>query len=379
MALSLWLAVRQAREAIRTGQPEEARRIVEPFVHEGYRKAIRVNREIATAYRLRAERHLRNDNPEAAWKDLLSAESLNTGEPDLTVLRKTLTKLGVAECRAALQAGKPMHVIDTLARLKQRTAYHPEFDALQDAANHWLLAREQADRGDFSTAMLTFDKTRLAEPNVLQFGFNDFTRELEDRQMRYQDAVSRLTEATQQQRWRDILLAADEVIAVAPNHREARQWKVKAWDTIPHESTTTDNVVSLSTTDFEVPKPLSTTLAGPIPIAKPVVSQTGVPKRFMLWIDGVGSYLVCLNTRVTFGQATANGPVDVPIFADVSRIHAELARDGEGYILESAREVMVNGLATKRTTLKPGDRVTLGSTCQFQFHLPVPISPSARL
>ena len=105
----------------------------------------------------------------------------------------------------------------------------------------------------------------------------------------------------------------------------------------------------------------------------------GLPKRFVLWIDGVGGYLVCLAQRVAFGQAAANGPVDVPLFADVSRLHAELTRDGEGYVLESGRDILVNGDPTRRAALVAGDRVTLGGTCQFVFHRPVPISPSVRL
>jgi hypothetical protein len=99
----------------------------------------------------------------------------------------------------------------------------------------------------------------------------------------------------------------------------------------------------------------------------------------VLWIDGVGGYLVCMGQRIGFGQATDNAPVDVPLFADVSRLHAELTRDTEGYVLESGRGVMVNGQATTRAVLATGDRVTLGGTCQFVFQRPVAISPSARL
>ena len=69
----------------------------------------------------------------------------------------------------------------------------------------------------------------------------------------------------------------------------------------------------------------------------------------------------------------------MPLFADVSRLHAEVSRDGEGYVLESTRGVQVNGAAAARAVLKCGDRVTLGATCQFVFRQPVPISPSARL
>jgi hypothetical protein len=96
-------------------------------------------------------------------------------------------------------------------------------------------------------------------------------------------------------------------------------------------------------------------------------------------VDGVGGYLVCLANRVTFGQATADGPVDVPLFADVSRLHAEVTRDGEGYVIESGKGVLVNGAATLRATLAAGDRVTLGGTCQFLFHRPVSVSGTARL
>ena len=111
----------------------------------------------------------------------------------------------------------------------------------------------------------------------------------------------------------------------------------------------------------------------------PLVAGGGLPRRFLLWVDGIGGYLVCLNPRVTFGQAVADGPVDVPLFAELARLHAELARDAEGYVIESGRDVRVNGSTSGRSVLRPGDRVTLGPTCQFVFHQPVPISPSARL
>jgi hypothetical protein len=74
-----------------------------------------------------------------------------------------------------------------------------------------------------------------------------------------------------------------------------------------------------------------------------------------------------------------DGPVDVPLLAELSRLHAELHRDHEGYVLESQREVAVNGRTSSRTILKTGDRITLGPSCQFVFHLPSPVSPSARL
>jgi len=101
--------------------------------------------------------------------------------------------------------------------------------------------------------------------------------------------------------------------------------------------------------------------------------------QFLLWIDGVGGFLICLSHRVTLGQANPESIVDIPLLADVSRHHATLQRDAEGYFLEAIRKVQVNGQPTDKVLLRSADRVTLGSSCQMQFWQPVPVSTSARL
>jgi hypothetical protein len=400
MSVTLWLTVRQVRQALRGGHPDTARRLLDPFVQDGYRKAIALLPEVARGFRLRAEKALRRDDADAAWTDLLAAETLNAADPELAALRATLTKLGLAECRAALIAGNPSHVFTVLARLKQRTAFHPDFEWHEAAAREWVLATELADRGDFSAALATLDRGRARVPPDLHFGFDTYAGELARRQEQCAAAAADLHDAASAARWPDVLRAADRVTAVAPDHRDARNLKARAWEVLqaalpsgvgdrPTMSGAGRDAVELawavggaatggasafaSTRSY----PLR---ADPLPPAADPPSPTSTSiKRFVLWIDGVGGYLVCLSQRVGFGQATANGPVDVPLFADVSRLHAELSRDAEGYVIESGRELMVNGQPTTRTPLSSGDRVTLGATCQFVFHQPVPISPSARL
>ena len=100
---------------------------------------------------------------------------------------------------------------------------------------------------------------------------------------------------------------------------------------------------------------------------------------FVLWIDGVGGYLVCLSHRLTLGQANVEAPVDISLLADVSRHHATIQRDPEGYFLEAVRKVQINGNAVDKALLRSADRITLGGSCQLQFWQPVPVSTSARL
>src|SRR5438876_748117 len=103
------------------------------------------------------------------------------------------------------------------------------------------------------------------------------------------------------------------------------------------------------------------------------------PSRFLLWIDGVGGYLVCPKPRVTLGQPGGEPAPDLAILADVSRHHATIQRDSEGYFLEAIRKLALNGQPAEKAFLRSGDRLTLGSACQLVFTQPVPFSVSARL
>src|SRR5687767_194677 len=109
---------------------------------------------------------------------------------------------------------------------------------------------------------------------------------------------------------------------------------------------------------------------------------TWVPQpspRLLLWIDGVGGFLVCLGQRLKLGQVNLDAMPDVPLLADISRHHATLQRDPEGYFLEAVRTVQVNGQPVERGFLRHDDRLTLGKACQLLFRQPVPVSASARL
>jgi len=374
MSITRWLTLRSARDAIRSGQLEAARRWLTPYLRSGHRGALDLAHQLAKAYFQRAEKALRHDDSETAWKTLLQAEDLPHDDGEFDPLRLTLTKLGVAECRAALAAGKPGFVLERLAILKRRRAFHPEFDPLEQSAKRALLADEQADRGEFEAAIDAAPNPALKE---------EYARRAHE----VQSALPLFAEAMASQNWATALQHANVILNAAPNHREARMGKAKAWDALePVPLTPAEDdrptkqgfvgvpplggLHSTSTNEDRLKPELQQ-----IPVAKPV----GIPRRFLLWIDGVGGYLVCTGPRVAFGQAANRGPVDVPLFADVSRLHAEIHRDGEGYTLESGHNVQVNGIPSTRSVLNPGDRLTFGSTCQMVIQQPMPISPTVKL
>ena len=103
-------------------------------------------------------------------------------------------------------------------------------------------------------------------------------------------------------------------------------------------------------------------------------------ERFMLWVDAVGGFWVCLADQVTLGQPVRSGTVDIPILADISSRHARIRRDGEGYLIEAIREVRVDGRqVSKMAPLAHGSRILLGERVRLVFRRPHALSATARL
>lgn len=104
----------------------------------------------------------------------------------------------------------------------------------------------------------------------------------------------------------------------------------------------------------------------------------GSNDRFLLWIDAVGGYWVCMADEVVLGQPV--GGVDIPILGDLSKRHARIRRDGEGYVIEAIRPVRVNGQPVAGvTTLQDRALILLGDRVELRFRVPHALSGTARL
>ena len=108
--------------------------------------------------------------------------------------------------------------------------------------------------------------------------------------------------------------------------------------------------------------------------------------RFMLWIDAVGGYWVCLADELIIGQPAGSlypgsaGGADIPILADISSRHARIRRDGEGYLIDAIREVRVGGRPVESTELlADGSRIEIGRGVTLQLRRAHPLSLTARL
>ncbi|MCC7085129.1 MAG: FHA domain-containing protein [Pirellulales bacterium] len=111
-----------------------------------------------------------------------------------------------------------------------------------------------------------------------------------------------------------------------------------------------------------------------------MTSSNHMPDRMLLWVDAVGGYLVCLGSEIAIGQPSSDVNPDVPILADLSRRHAIVRREGEGYTIEAVRSTKVDGRAIHGTApLYDGSAIELGEGVRLRFLKPHPLSSTAKL
>ena len=107
--------------------------------------------------------------------------------------------------------------------------------------------------------------------------------------------------------------------------------------------------------------------------------------RQMLWVEGVGGFLLCTADEVVLGQPVSPNDAKhtaptIGILGDLSRRHASIARSGGGYIVTPIGPTELDGKPIDSPAAL-GDRalLTLGGSVQVRFCRPHALSATARL
>ena len=100
-----------------------------------------------------------------------------------------------------------------------------------------------------------------------------------------------------------------------------------------------------------------------------------------IWIDGVGTFLLCWSPRFSIGgPAGARRADHLTLLADLKAAHADIVREGDVYYLQTADIARINELpAGDSNLLKDGDNIQLGANVQLRFRTPHPLCASACL
>jgi FHA domain len=411
--LGQWrIALRQADEAARAGRLDEALRLASKPEVADHSFAVQLRDRVAMELIGRASRRGEADDLLGAIDDLRVAEGLGAPPDALAATRLALAERVAVEVRADLEAGEPCRVAERIEELAKSKIGGPALRRAREVAEAWKNALDEARRGEFGRAHDQLDRAERLAGETAKTALALARRDVETKQKAAAPQVEALYGCLAEGRWAETLAAAERVLEIVPEHPSARQARTNAWQQIAaigHSSATLPSrggrpipasfvheasvhaapptpasspqfaqAYPLNVADFEAPRGLRSIPFAPArSLAQ--AGSLGPSGRFLLWLDAVGGYLVCLDDEVVLGRAGTDAVADVPLLGDLSRQHATVSRDGEGYVIRAIKPTYVNGKSVTTAPLRDGDVVRLGSTVELEFRQPSPVSATAKL
>lgn len=110
-----------------------------------------------------------------------------------------------------------------------------------------------------------------------------------------------------------------------------------------------------------------------------VKNDSQLPSKFVLQIDGVGSFLVFRNKTITAGAISSSQRPDLGLLAEPSMPVACIERTDEDYFLHSQKPIFINDKPVTKKLLADSDRIALSARCRMKFYIPNAASTTAVL
>jgi len=109
-----------------------------------------------------------------------------------------------------------------------------------------------------------------------------------------------------------------------------------------------------------------------------VVPETPIT-TYMIWIDGVGAWQLCVGRNFTIGAPTFESQsADIALLANISRQHAALHYASDQWKVTADQPTSVSGrTVTESACIRSGDELCLADRVRLGFRVPSVLSSSA--
>ncbi len=394
--------LREADEAFHGGRLEEAGRLLCQSGLREFLPAKQLLAKVAGRMIQRAERRAAGGQSSAGWRDLETARVWGADAEAVCSLRQAFVDRRLAEAEAYLAAGEPSAAVSRLDELARYGDAGRPARLLRDAAVRVLHAQRLCRRGEFAQAEENLAAAVALAPQLA--ALDDARKACRVKAAECRKLNERLHEAVAGENWTLALSEAEALLELCPEHEPARDARRRAWAAVGMRcgDSLRRRLPSRAPRDRIAPvlpaKPMTANDPGENhnhgrhdhehdhehshgPAAdRPLSAPAAGDSRFLLWVDGVGGYLVCPGDDVCLGQPVPGSQVDVPILGDISRRHARIRRDGENYLIHPLKAVRLDGREIRgAAALTDGNLIELGDNVRLRFRRPHPLSRTARL
>lgn len=108
-------------------------------------------------------------------------------------------------------------------------------------------------------------------------------------------------------------------------------------------------------------------------------AESPLPSKFVMEIDGVGSFYVLRDASITVGPISSSARPTVGLMVDPNLPAVTIERSEDDYFIRSSSPVRVNDATTSNKLLVDADRINLSPRCGMKFNIPNPASTTATL
>jgi len=384
-----WL---QAQAALAAGHLDEAAEHLAAIDATSCGAEARLAAEVAEQLARRALERAAEGALPLALDDLRLARKLGGRTPLWQQLARAVAEATLQRAIRQWAEGNAQAPREALQTLASARDLELRLTELAETTRRLELAHGLARRGKFLEARRQLAAVQVIAPHAVVLAE---TAERYQQQARHlKPLVEQLHSATAAEDWSAALTAARELLAVAPEHPQALaayQQARAVWGSDSHAEGNKDDTqvwarhprIALDT-PTAAPAAVSPSEAASFDTSRMQATHpagSSRPTRLMLWVDGVGSFLVLLSDQVTIGPAFFRASVDLPIQADLSRRHARIVRRQQEYWVEPLRGQVHHGgtMLAEPRPLTDGDELVLGSRVRLRFRQPHPLSCTARL
>ena len=375
----------EARRALRDGQLDRACAIVGENDLKDFRQARELSAELVQHVAERARGRIEAGHSTAGWRDVELAQRLAGSEQPVADVRQAHRQQLLDRAERFLADGRLAAGEQELKKLVLRQLNDGPSGQLLEIVQQLVQAEQMLAAGKSAAAgrVLQSQRTplnRLTDTIDVQVVAQRI-EQLEQECQQHQQLASELHAATTAGDWHQVLELADRLLAVSPRDRVATAARKKAWRAVGLDATQLYHaagrpVASLALRETTDLKQHSTSS----PASHDTMPGSDPPNRFMLWVDAVGGFLVCLDDEIVLGQPTPGSNIAVPLCADLSRRHAVLRREGGNYTLDPLSDVKLDGRPlTGPAVLSNQHTIELGGTVRLEFTKPHALSATARL
>jgi tetratricopeptide (TPR) repeat protein len=370
------IQLREVQAAVAGGQLDRAAEMLDQHGLGRYRPGAELSQELAKEFVTRAKRRVANEELDQAWSDLRQAARLGPQGDEWHRVRSAVIEAVLQESEQAVAAGLIDRPPARLSRLGLAGLSDPRLNLASAAWQHLQIARGDAHRGVFDQAAEHARAALQAEPSWKAVG--RLIKDYEENAHRLRALEGQLHAALLACDATAILNAAGQILALAPEHGRARQARKDAWQLAGGDRRAVTSILP-KVRGNTPPQPRGDTSAVS-PHAAARGDGRSLPKRQLLWIDGVGGYLFCSSDEHLIGAPSGGPSVSIPIVGDISRRAAAIHRRESDFLLQPIGDVRLNGhRLTRAQLLRDGDLIQLGHQVQLRVAKPHPLSGTLRL